>query len=68
MDYPSEDIYEGMWENDRRHGQGELAIANGDDYIGSIDYSVSFSVMLILLRRLFSFILFFELAATYRHF
>ena len=32
---PDKSKYEGMWHNDRRHGKGELTLANGDHIRGN---------------------------------
>ena len=32
---PDKSIYEGEWHNDKRHGKGELTLANGDRIRGN---------------------------------
>ena len=34
MKYVDGSIYEGMWKENKKHGQGKLQYANGDIYIG----------------------------------
>ena len=34
MTYKDGDVYEGMWEEDRRNGRGKLHYSNGDYYEG----------------------------------
>jgi len=38
MNYTDGTVYEGMWENGKRHGAGTLFLANGDVYQG--DYAL----------------------------
>ncbi len=28
-------MYEGQWENEKKHGQGSTKLANGDTYVGA---------------------------------
>ena len=37
--YYENGTYEGMWENDKKHGKGKYTFKNGDIYIGEFKYN-----------------------------